>query len=291
MGDGGYSNPLTSLPADAITSGAFSGAYTVPGSILLAGAAGGSHIQAGGSALTFYAADGVTPLITMDTSSGAGSISSATITGGTIQTAAQGRRMVLSGSSGNTDTLSGYSGLANEVTPGSLTISAASGARSPGGGGQQAGGLAQLRAPDLGYGGLLGQLFLYSKDPNNPSNSQNLVGLQADLVQLARSAGGGAAKNIYARDDLIVGSGSITIASGQYGGSATFYWFADQHAHPLGAPAVVLFNANPITGNTDLVTGNGGGSSTSFTGRIEINGRVNASQQYVVPVQWVAIWG
>lgn len=97
-----FRDPLTSLPADAITSGTFNGTYRNTGTFVLAGTPGASRIEASGTELAFYAADGTTKLIDMDTSSGTGRIQSAiingsTITGGLIQTAAAGARVYLDG--------------------------------------------------------------------------------------------------------------------------------------------------------------------------------------------------
>ena len=97
----GYRDPLLSLPADDITSGNLSGSYQLTGQIL-AGSPSGSHIAFTSTEMAFYAADGITKLIDLDTGSGSGTIQSATIsgstiTGGLIQTAASGPRVYMSG--------------------------------------------------------------------------------------------------------------------------------------------------------------------------------------------------
>lgn len=222
-----FRNPLTSLPADAITSGTFSGSYVNAGQFTLAGNPAGSHVQASPTALIFYAADGVTPLISMDTAGGAGSISSSsisggtingtavtggTVTGSTIQTAASGKRLLLS-SSGTPDSVLGYSGVAGELNPGALQISASSGARGPGGRAPANGGLTQLLAPDLGGSSSLGvpALLVMSQDPTHTSTSLNGIGLLADWVQLNRGAG---ASSILANENVQTASGSTSIPAG-----------------------------------------------------------------------------
>lgn len=114
-----FRNPITSLPASKITSGTFTGDYVNAGSFTLAGDPAHSHIQAAAGSLVFYAADGVTPLISMDTSSATG-----TITAAHIRTAATGNRIELGNSVNEIDF---YTGLAAETAPGQLSITAADG--------------------------------------------------------------------------------------------------------------------------------------------------------------------
>jgi hypothetical protein len=129
-----FRNPITSLPADQITSGNLAGTYQLTGSIL-AGNASGSHIAITPTGQIFYAADGVTPLITLDTSVGngtifgthingssisgstitAGVINGSIITGATVQSAATGTRTVMDSSG-----LHWYSAVPSESAPGGI---------------------------------------------------------------------------------------------------------------------------------------------------------------------------
>lgn len=128
-----FRNPITSLPASKITSGTFTGNYVNAGSFTLAGDPAHSHVQAAATSLVFYAADGVTPLISMDTSTAIG-----TITAARIRTAATGNRIELGAVANEIDF---YSGTAGEI-PGSLSISGAAGV--------------QLTTPNIGGFGVAG---------------------------------------------------------------------------------------------------------------------------------------
>lgn len=210
-----FRNPLTSLPADAITSGTFTGTYRNAGTFILAGAAGASRIEASGTELAFYGADGVTKLIDLVTSSGAGSINSATVTGGTVQTAAAGQRWVMAAAA--KDTLAGYTGDPSENAPGQLVIG-------PLGSGKYASG-PWATLPSKGLGamllapwentGLIGDFAPFaavtSYDPANPGTSQPGLWLHggkggpAGVVRVSRIPGAGWS-DVWAGDNLIRGN-------------------------------------------------------------------------------------
>lgn len=113
----GFRNPVTSLSASAITDGAFSGAFSIPG-LFTVGNAGGPRVElgtngAGKTGLRLYGADGTSVLIDLDTGSGSG-----VITGQMLRTAATGRRVEVSPTG---ELLRLYSGDTNQTVPGSLS--------------------------------------------------------------------------------------------------------------------------------------------------------------------------
>lgn len=203
----GYRNPLTSLPADKITSGDLGGEYQVTGAIL-AGDTAGSHIAIGPSGLIFYAADGVTPLIELDASSALG-----TITAADIRTAASGQRFeLLSNPAG---ALFMYSGNPAETTPGLL---------------QDDGRGIALQTYDLGGGRYLPTVTMH-KDTGQQSN----LDLMGDSVTVSRSAN---PAEIYARDDLVVAQWSETAGAN---GQVTVNFPAGAFSGPfVGVPLVFV---------------------------------------------------
>lgn len=83
----GFRNPITSLSADAVTSGAFSGSYTLPG-LLTVGTPGAARVEIGSNGtdrgVRLYGPDGETVMVDLDADTGDGTFT------GMVQTSAPG---------------------------------------------------------------------------------------------------------------------------------------------------------------------------------------------------------
>lgn len=201
-----FRDPLTSLAADAITSGTFTGTYRNTGTFVLAGTPGASRIEASGTELAFYATDGTTKLIDLDTASGAGVIRSteidgATITGGLVQTAAAPSNRVYLDGTNNRLGLSPTLGAANWVDAYLLAALETELAR-------QAPQLEVVGPNSPGVAPIPPALVLRGTDPTGVRVPTAI--LSAPLVQVDRGNG---IASLYARDDLLIAAWAGTAGS------------------------------------------------------------------------------
>jgi hypothetical protein len=121
----GFRNPIRSLPADDITGGQFTDAYTLSGTLIVGNPAG-AHIEIDGSVPSekLYATDGVTVLVDLEPTG-------PTFTG-RVQTGLAGQRVTLDPAFGipgvgTLEALGFYSGRGDERTPGYMVVNPADG--------------------------------------------------------------------------------------------------------------------------------------------------------------------
>jgi hypothetical protein len=333
-----FRDPLTSLPASGITSGKFPGDYSLGGSFLLAGTPAGSHVSATPTGLIFYAADGVTPLISMSTAGGAGAVANATVTGGTVtgstvktatsgsrvelkptglifygsdgvtplismdtssgagtitsalfRTAASGQRLELTGGAG-LDTLFGYSGMSGEVSPGYVQMSPSSSQRTHGGGiSGRTGAQSQIVAPNIGGGGSIPALTLYSRASGQSSGNDAV--LMGDTVQLQRPdpLGAGAAGGpfpVFATDNLEIGAGQISWPGGapDATGSITYAFQRIRAATYVGLMGALYTNNTVMAGGAKNITNIG------FDAQMRMLSGASPAAGQVARFIYVAVW-
>ncbi len=252
-----FRNPLTSLPADAITSGALTGAYTVPG-LLSVGDPAGSRVELGvagagagaRSGLRLYAADGVTVLVDLNAAAGAG-----TVTAGTVRTAAPpAARVELTPSA--TNALRLWTGAANEAAPGELRV--------PG-----TAGVLELASPALVTGATRAALLRLTAGAGpagaGAGSPPSVLELLTDVV---RTAGGAPiavdAAGSSTAAPLRLAAGTFTVT---HTASAVATGAVDLTAYGFTAAPVVMVNGQAAGGTNFDLNLNGAVSATSLPWR------------------------